>query len=184
MKSKGTIGERVSYTVDQGRVEMKITGKIKKWQETLLLTWLVAWTLCGFYILMYLFGDWTLDQKFFLVAYLVFWAYFEYKAAHAWLWRRFGFEQIIVSEGNLTIKNNILGRGKLNKYFTQNIKEFGWISLEEGSFNSVYFKSFWLVGGESIGFKYMGQKIGLGRQLPKSDAAKAIGILKKYFKKK
>lgn len=184
MKGEQKIGDRISYTIDAGNVDVKISGKIPKWQETLLFVWVVAWSLCGVFIVQYLFGDWPREQKLFLTVYLAFWAFFEYKAVQAYLWRKFGFESIQLSQGELFIKNDVMGRGKQTKYFTENIKEFGWINADSKSFGSVYFSSFWMVGGETIGFKHLGQKVAFGRQLDEREAAKLIGVLRKYFKKK
>lgn len=184
MKGIVQIGERITYKTDNGQLEVSISGKIPKWQETLLFGWAIAWSLCGLFILQYLFGDWPKEQKLFLVAYLAFWAYFEYKAVYAWLWRKYGFESITIKNGDLFLKNDLLGRGKVTKYFTQNIKDFGFLNTNPKSFGSVYFNSFWMVGGETIGFKHLSQKVTLGRQLNEKDAAKLIGVLRKHFKKK
>ncbi len=184
MKGKQNIGERITYTVDAGNLEVKISGKIPKWQETLLFVWVLAWSLCGLFIVQYLFGDWPQDQKVFLLVYFAFWAYFEYKAIHSYLWRKFGFESIQVVQGELFLKNDLLGKGKRTKYFTQNIKEFGWITADKKSFGRVYFSSFWMVGGETIGFSHLGKKVAFGMQLEEREAARLIGVMRKYFKKK
>ena len=89
----------------------------------------------------------------------------------------------IVKDGQLFLKNNILDKGKTIKYFTQNIKDFGWLSSNPKSFGNVYFKSFWLVGGETIGFVHLGQKVTFGMQLEEREAAKLIGLIRKHFKK-
>jgi len=183
VKGQSKIGERINYKTEAGNLEVSISGKIPKWQESLLFFWVLAWSLCGIFIVQYLFGDWPRDQKLFLVVYLAFWAFFEYKAVHAWLWRKFGFESIIVKDGQLFLKNNILDKGKTIKYFTQNIKDFGWLSSNPKSFGNVYFKSFWLVGGETIGFVHFGQKVTFGMQLEEREAAKLIGLIRKHFKK-
>ncbi len=184
MKSNLKIGERICYSVDSGKVQVTINGKIPKWQESLLFVWVIAWSLCGVFIVQYLFGDWAKEQKLFLLVYLAFWGFFEYKAVHAYLWRKFGFEHITLENGELFLKNDILGKGKPTKYFTQNIKEFGWINADKKSFGNVYFSSFWMVGGETIGFVHLGQKVAFGRQLDEKEAVKLIGVLRKYFKKK
>lgn len=184
MKGESKIGDRIKYASEAGTLEVSVSGKIPKWQESLLFFWVLAWSLCGIFIIQYLFGDWPKEQKIFLVVYLAFWGFFEYKAVHAWFWRKFGFESIIVKGGEIFLKNDILGRGKTTKYFTDNVKDFGWLTSNPKSFGSVYFKSFWMVGGETIGFTHLGQKVTLGMQLDEKDAAKLVGVIRRHFKKK
>ena len=79
MKGQSKIGERINYKTEAGNLEVSISGKIPKWQESLLFFWVLAWSLCGIFIVQYLFGDWPRDQKLFLVVYLAFWAFLNTK---------------------------------------------------------------------------------------------------------
>ncbi len=56
-----------------------ISGKVEKWQETLLTIWWIAWTFCGGYVLYSILGDYNRDEKLVMFIYLIFWLYFEVK---------------------------------------------------------------------------------------------------------
>jgi hypothetical protein len=176
------IGERIDFRKDGKELYIEISGRIKRWQESVLFGWLVLWTLCGVYIAIFIFTDLSMDEKVFLLVYLSFWAFFEYKAAQAWLWRKWGKERIKIVDGVLEIKNDIRGYGTVKRYFVQNIKEFGKINTDRKSFGAIYFNSFWMVGGETIGFKHLGQKVALGRQLKDDETMSLVRLMKKSLK--
>jgi hypothetical protein len=133
--------------------------------------------------MVFFFQPLSLEEKLFLLVYLAFWAYFEYMAVRTWAWRKWGKEIIEVEAGELRISANLKTFGSPAKYFTQNIKNFGPIR-KSTSFSSVYFNSFWILGGESLGFDYMGKKVAFGKQLDSEKAQKLSSLLRKYFKKK
>lgn len=181
---KSTIGERITYWNDEGQFYLEISGKIEKWKETLLFVWGIAWSFCGIYIIMFFFGEGPKDEKVFLTVYLAFWAYFEYKVINIWLWRKFGKERIRVTQDALEIKNDVLGYGVVKRYFKDNIKDFGIIQYKASSFNTVYGKSFWVIGGEGVGFDHLGSKVAFGRQIEEKESLQVEKLLKKHLKKK
>ncbi|UTW60807.1 hypothetical protein KFE98_12305 [bacterium SCSIO 12741] len=182
---KETIGERISVVRERQFLEVLISGKGKVWQESVLFAWVLMWTLIGIYIISYMFMvDMTGEQRIFFLGYLVFWGYFEYTWGRAWFWKKFGVERIRISDGHLEIKNDVRGYGKVKRYFLENIHDLGVINQNEKSFSAVYFRSFWTVGGETVGFEYMGQKVILGRQLPAEEARRVASLIRKYLKRK
>ena len=178
------IGNKIEFSTEGKRISVEIFGRSTRWKESLLFGWAVAWTICGLYILAFLFGPISTEERFFLMAYLAFWAYFEYKVVYAWLWRKFGKEVLYTSDGNLFIKNDLFGKGEEKKYFLENIQNLGIINHDKSSFSWAFGNSFWVVGGEMIGFDYMGQKIVIAKQIEDADAEQLSKLLKKYFKKK
>ena len=118
------------------------------------------------------------------MVYLGFWAYFEYKVVNVWLWRKFGKERIRIIGDELEIKNDVLGYGKVRRYFISNIKDFGLIQYKDSSFSTVYGRSFWVIGGESLGFDHLGENVAFGRQLETRDAEQMAKVLKRLLKKK
>tara|TARA_B100000508_G_scaffold141087_1_gene146209 strand:+ start:14578 stop:15312 length:735 start_codon:yes stop_codon:yes gene_type:complete len=162
-----------------------IAGKMKNWHESVLLAWLVLWTVCGIYIMYSFFQITNQDEKMFLLVYLAFWAYFEYMAARAWIWRRKGKEILKIGEGRLEIRNNLKGFGNPKTYFIDNIKDLKVnTSNSNNSFAGTYNKSFWIVGGGSIAFTHLGKEVIFGRQLNAEDCQKVLTALRKYFKRK
>ncbi|MGB6037505.1 MAG: hypothetical protein WBG42_14620, partial [Cryomorphaceae bacterium] len=71
---------KVSYTKSGEKLRVIVLGKIERWKEALLMAWVAAWIFCGGIV----FIEWqkTTDDEaqvaFF--AFLVFWAYFLWRA--------------------------------------------------------------------------------------------------------
>ena len=159
-----------------------IPAQMEKWKETLLLTWLLAWSFCGVYFLYELFaGGHDGNMRLFFIILLSFWLYYEVKIGKAFLWRKYGKELIKVDEDKLYLKSDIRSYGKMNGYFKDNIKNFGVINLSEKSFKKHAENSYWVVGGETIGFEYMGKKVGFAKQLPEKDAKKLAKLIASYI---
>jgi hypothetical protein len=177
------IGERIQIEKDKQQLRVEVSGKIKNWQESVLFAWVLMWTLCGLYVMVFFFQPLSFEEKMFLLVYLTFWAYFEYIAVRTWAWRKWGKEIIEISNGEMRLSSNLKTFGAPQKFFTQNVKNFG-VVKKTTSFASVYFNSFWIIGGESIGFEYMGKKVAFGKQLSEQEAQKLSSLIRKYFKKK
>jgi len=183
-KSLKQMSERVEIKKDGNGIVIFISGKMKKWHESLLFGWLVIWALCGFYVMAFLFQELSFEEKMFLLAYLAFWGYFEYMAARAWIWRKKGMEILKLGDGNLHMQNNLPTFGSPKSYFLENIKNLGIIQREENSFSSSYFSSFWIIGGETISFEYFDKTVILGKQLSREDSQKVLTALRKFLKRK
>lgn len=172
------ISERVYFKKEKSGVEIIITQQISRLKETLLLTWLLAWTFCGLVFLSYWLES-SGNERIFLMICLAFWAYFWVRIGKAFLWRKKGKEIIIINRGKLLLRNAIGKSGKVNTFLIQNIHRFGEIKIDQGNFFQSLDFSFWVVGGDRFGFDYMGQKIRLGKQL--SD--KEVNVLGRLIEK-
>lgn len=177
------LGEKVKFSeaAKSGLVEIKT--RLPKWQETVLLAWVVAWTFCGLVVIGSFFGDYSRDVKLMLIAYIVFWIYFEYKAVYAFLWKKMGKEFILIDEDGIRYKRDLNGYGNSRSYFKENIKQFIPVDLKDRSFAKSYFNSFWMVGNETIRFEYLGKVIGIGLGLEDTERDEVIKFLK-YQRKK
>jgi hypothetical protein len=183
MKVPKTIGNRINI-IEATDKELKVVifAQMEKWKETLLMAWLLAWTFCGVYFVYELItGDYNADYRLFFIILLSFWLYYEVKITKAYLWRKFGKELIRISEDRLFIKNDIRSYGKMNEYFKENIKQFGLINLSEKSFKKASENSYWVVGGDTIGFEYMGKKIVFAKQLDDHDSKQLIKVIQRYL---
>ena len=103
------IGDRVSYKVHEDYSTIVISTNIDKWKETLLLTWLLGWTICGSVFFYFLFaGDFvTREEKLMLLVMCVFWLFFQIRIGKAYLWRKSGMEFIRIDKDLMTIKKSI-----------------------------------------------------------------------------
>ena len=174
------LSDRVSIDRDQGRTSVVISARSSKGQEALLVTWTLAWLLCGIYVM---YARTTLPEgdalRQYLLVFLAFWAYIMLKVGRATLWRLRGFELWRIKDGTMTIKDSLFGYGKANSYFVGNIQKLGLIEIDRGSWKWQWNESVWVIGGERIGFEHLGRKVVFGKGLNDEEARRLIPILKR-----
>lgn len=177
------LSERVSVDRRDGRTSVVISARLPKLREAVLVTWAVAWALCGAYLVharMELPPGDPLRQ--YLLAFLAFWAYFFIKIGRATLWRLKGFELWRIKDGTLTIKDSLFGFGRASTYFVDNIQRLGLLHLERDSWKWQWNESDWVIGGERLGFEHLGRKVVFGKGLNEDEARKLVPILREALK--
>lgn len=177
------LSERISYQQQSDRFSVVISGKIERWKESALLAWVLAWTACGGFFIYELTTDLPSETKMGIFIMLFFWLYFEIRVGRALFWRLWGFEQIRIKDGQLSIKRNIKGYGKRRDYFLENIDSFQVVERAPRSIIASMEESFWVVGGERLYFEHLGKKVGLGMQLSEAETKKLQEVLNKQLKK-
>jgi len=178
-----SIGDRITWVEDKGVLSISISGRIEKWKESLLFFWILAWTFCGIYVAVQLFGDYPRDTKLAFAVYLVFWVYFQFKVGYAWLWRRWGKEYIKIDSESFRMKRDIRTYGKAHHCYIENIKSLSRVDYSKNHFLRGYNNSFWTIGGESLSFEYLSKKIGFGLQLNERDATELMRLVKEHLRK-
>jgi len=113
---------------------------------------------------------------------LGFWAYFEYKIFHAYLWRKSGKEKIKIRDKKFLYKRDISGRGKIKSFETDFIKDLRMPEPKENSFSENLNNSYWVIGGEKLAFDYYGKEIKFGIQLEEADAKALLKLIMKEMK--
>ena len=112
-----SISERVTIERAADRTSVVVSARLPKGKEALLITWTVAWILCGIYVIYARTGLAENDPlRQYLLAFLAFWAYFAFKIGRVALWRMKGYELWRIKDGSLTIKDSIFGYGKATTY--------------------------------------------------------------------
>ncbi|HMC97879.1 MAG TPA: hypothetical protein VKG92_09505 [Flavobacteriales bacterium] len=144
-----------------------------------MIAWFLAWTCCGAYIIyartQAAAGD-PLRQ--FLLAFIAFWAYFELRIGRAMLWRLKGFELWRIKNGTLTIKDSLFGYGRANDYFVDNIRRLGLLAVDQRTWKWQLNQSFWVIGGERLGFEHLTKKVVFGKGLTDDEALALVPMLK------
>lgn len=177
-----TIGERISYKTHSDYSTIIISTKIDKWKETLLLTWLLGWTVCGVGFIYYLFfGELPKDQKLVLAVVSIFWLFFELRIGKAFLWRKFGQEFIKIDKDLMSIKKSVRSYGKAVQYQLGRVKHVKALDQNPKGFNKVMNDSFWVIGQGTVNFEYNNEDIRLGTQLEKADAEKLAKVIRKLI---
>lgn len=175
--------DRISFVRKPDELTVVITQEIPRAKEALLFAWLCAWALVGGAFIYY----WRMapagssDRIFFAIS-TAFWLYFFVRTVKVWLWRRMGKELLRVHGENLMIKDAYGRWGKPRDYHTDRIRKFGVIPYDFTKFGQFMDRSFWVIGGEALGFEYNGKKIVFGKQLADRDAVQLARIIEKALR--
>jgi hypothetical protein len=167
------IGDRVSILKKDDVLSIVILPKSDKRKMGIMFLWLLAWTVCGIIVFVNYFQVSDKNSKLFIIIYLSFWAYFEYKIMRAFMWRKYGKEKLWISDGVVHYQQEINKRGKIQEFDYSLIQDLKLIEREEFSFSEVINSSFWIKGGERIEFACQHKVIRFGMQLEDKEA-KAI----------
>jgi hypothetical protein len=181
------IGNRISVVRSKEDIVITITQQIQRWQETLLMTWLAAWTFCGVVFIKYMIQSPHSSDRIFFAICTAVWMYFFYRIAKVFLWRKGGREIIRIHEGKISIINAYWKNGKAEDFYMQNIFKLGKVTSSPTNFLAFLDDSFWIIGGERVGFNYGTSKIRLGKQLASKDAELLVRVIEsgmKEFSKK
>ena len=175
------ISDRVSVERTPTAMSVVISTRLPAMQRNLLITWLLAWTVCGIYFVREAARPQPREMMLTLWIMLGFWAYFELRILRVALWRMKGFEIWRVREGELTVKNSLFGYGKATRYFITNIHRFGKLNIEETSWKWQLSDSFWTRGAERLGFEYLGKKVAIGRGISADEEHRLAVLMGREF---
>ncbi len=177
------ISERVSVERGPDALSVVISARLPRAKEALLVVWFLAWVACGVCVALEMARMPQGSQRSFFLAFMAFWAWFVLRIGRVVLWRLKGFEIWRSKDGVLTIKDSIFGYGRANDYFVENIQRFGPLAIDETSWKWQLNDSFWVIGGERLGFEYLKKKVVLGKGLTREEAARAAQLLDAELKK-
>ena len=184
MENLKAIGKRCSILIKNNVFSLVILPTESKQKTILLLLWLLAWTIGGFIIIFNYFSLTQQSAKLFVIIWLGFWAYFEYKIFRVFMWKQFGKEKLWIKNGTIFYQHNINGKGKTKEFDLNLVSDLDLIELDERNFADVFAQSFWVKGGERIVFTCQDKFVKFGMQLSNEDSNKIISDLKKHFNKK
>ena len=184
MENLQVIGQRSSVLNKDAIFSLVILPTESKRKVNLMFLWLVGWTVSGIIILVNYFKLTHSDTKLMMIIWLGFWAYFEFKIIRVYMWKRFGKEKLWIKNGTLLYQQDINGRGKIKEYDLNLISDFELIKIEKGNIADEFAQTFWVKGGERIGFTSQSKYIKFGMQLSDEEATKIITALHKFLKKK
>ena len=171
------IGKRIKITRSKDYITVEISQSIERLQEALLFAWLLAWAFCGSVFLYYAFNSQVKSEQLFFIIASSLWLFFFVRIFKVLLWRRMGKEILRLERGQMTLQNAIGNRGKQETFRYSNIFKLGLIKRDPTSFLAFLDDSFWIIGGERVGFSHSGQKVRLGKQLQVKDAELLIRVI-------
>jgi hypothetical protein len=182
MENIKVIGERSSIFTKDNVFSLVILPTGDKKKTNLMFLWLFAWSVSGAIIIANYFTLSSQSTKLFVIIWIAFWAYFEFKIARVFMWKRFGKEKLWIKNGTLFYKQDINGRGKTKEYDLNLITDLELIPVEASNFADMFNQTFWVKGGERICFTIQSKIVRFGLQLSDDDAKKIIAELKKQLK--
>ena len=178
------ISDRVSYSINGKDYIIIIKGQITRLQEALLVTWMIAWTICGALLIWeYYSGDNPKELRMGILVVLAFWVYYEWRIGKVVFWRLWGKELIRVTEGELNIKRAVRSYGKAHVFFLQNVKDLHVQEVDKGTFSYTLNQSFWVKGGERFIFTHHKKKIRFGMQLNDNETRALNRVLREAMHK-
>jgi len=167
------IGKRFTVSRTHETLQIRINQKVERWQEALLIAWVLAWTFCGGVFLFELLRapdtEAMFTFRFAMGIMLVFWFFIWWRTLKVLLWRMLGQEIITFSKGKMSIQNAFGKWGRVESFGFENMFKLGMIKRESTSFLGFLDDSFWIMGGERIGFSYASSKVRFGKQLSVKD---------------
>ena len=156
--------ERISIT-QEGEFEIIIKSYFDINKQNILVLWIILWTIAGIGILSQFFFPQPEGFTTYLIVWLAFWAYFEYKVVLAYRWRKFGLERIVIKDDMVFITREIANRGIPEKYEVNWIKNLKIKEVKKENFIAAISKAYWNPGEEKIVFDYKGKEIHFGMEL-------------------
>jgi hypothetical protein len=178
MKKMAFESDRIVVKDNQDELEISISGKIPQNQFVILSVWLLLWTIAGIYVATQIFTPQPNEIRIFIFIWLIFWIYFEYKVATAWLWRKFGKEVFRIQKNTTELSFELASRAKCQEFNSNEITKITNLEPQKGLFIKNYFSSYWVVGGETIALEHQGKLYLFGRQISQHDADVLIRKIK------
>ncbi|MFI5149521.1 MAG: hypothetical protein ACHQRM_07280 [Bacteroidia bacterium] len=172
------IGNRISFLRKPDELSIVISAYSDKRKNLLLLAWILAWTLGGIVMTVYLFRVHDSQLKTMILVWMGFWLYFEYKAWKAYTWRKYGKEIVKIGKGYLFYKRDNRGAGKLRNFETASVESAGRYTAGENDLVRNFISSYWVIGGETISFRYFGKEVAFGMQLEEKDANALLQLIR------
>ncbi len=183
MENLQVINQRSSVLIKDNVFSLVILPTENKRKTNLLFLWLMAWTVSGIIVVMNYFKLSQENAKLFIIIWLAFWAYFEFKIIRVFMWKRFGKEKLWIKNGSVFYQQETSGRGKINEYDLNLVSDFSLIEIEKDNFADAFAQTFWVKGGERIQFTSQSQLIKFGMQLSDEESKKIVASITKFMKK-
>ena len=174
------IESNAKITVDNTDAGVVITiyPQLELWQKWILRAWLIIWTIVGMLAIMSMLKQGVGEQLIYTLVFTAFWLYFIYYAGRSIVWHQSGREYLRITNETLDYKRSWGVYGRAQSFDLNTIKNLGLVNLEGKSFAKSYQNAFWTVGGEQIGFEYLGRKVVLGLRLNEKDAKTIVKMIK------
>ncbi|MEQ9186696.1 MAG: hypothetical protein RLP15_03115 [Cryomorphaceae bacterium] len=176
-------GAKVTVEETEAGTVLSILPDSKLWQRISLAIWSGVWAFTGLLAAAGMLKELTRDTIPFFLVFLAFWAYFLFYAIRSLIWQRTGAEHIRLSTDTLDYKRAWNEYGKVRSYDLATMKSLGTVNYGDKKFIKSYNDAFWTIGGETIGFEYLGKKVAMGFKLTDAQAMDVVRRIEKARKR-
>ncbi|MEI8135945.1 MAG: hypothetical protein WCH21_01315 [Bacteroidota bacterium] len=175
------LGDRISILKKEGLLSIVILTTVDKKKLGILFLWLFAWTVCGVIVFINYFKLQNQAAKIFLIGYMAFWAYFEFKIVRAFIWKKNGKEKLWIQDGIVYYQREVNKKGKIKEYNISLIDDFKIIDLSNTSLADTINQSFWIKGGERLEFISQGIAVRFAMQVSDEEARALFNEINKFI---
>ncbi|NQV53200.1 MAG: hypothetical protein HQ500_08445 [Flavobacteriales bacterium] len=176
-------GAKVTVEETDAGTIIAILPDSSPWQRIALSVWSGVWVFTGILAMVGMLKELEKDTLPFLLVFMAFWFYFLFYAIRSLIWQRAGSEFLRLSEDTLDYKRTWNAYGKVRSYDFQTIKNLGTVNYDDKKFAKTYNDAFWTIGGEMIGFEYIGKKVAMGFKLSDAQAKDIVRRVEKQQRK-
>ena len=175
--------QRITVKEKDNTLEIVVLPFMDPFKQKVLATWILFWSFIGVYLIYeLLFAAGARELKLYLLVWLAFWAYLEFKTVKAYRFRNNGMETIAVKEGKFIYVRQIGGRGLDQVFDTTWIQEIRKVDESPNSFFGFMSKSYWTLNNESLEMLYKGRSIRFGLDLNDQESQQIVGKIKSKIK--
>jgi len=175
------LGDRISILKKDNLLSIVILPTTDKKKLVIMFLWLFAYTVCGVIVLVSYFKMVDKDTKLFMLVFLSFWGYFEFKVARAFIWKKNGKEKLWIQNGIIHYQRELNKKGKIKEYNIELIDDFKIIEVSTANFSDNINQSFWIKGGERLEFISQGKAIRFGMQISDEEAKSIFNEIDKFI---
>lgn len=181
MSDVSYLSDRIAYkkTDEDLTVYIRAASRSDEKKLRMLKAWVIAWSICGLLIFVQLFLPfYTADEKLYFLIYLSFWAYFEYRVAAAYYFRRYGTETIYLNNDKFMIRRDVHNRKGKPQHFKAVVKNPFTIPADQPTgWAKHFYNSFWVTTGNSIAFGNKPKEYRFGVQLSEKESKSLVRLL-------
>lgn len=178
------INDRVSMVEKDNELSIVILPQKNKFKTTLLVLWLTAFSVSGFYAMYMLSQATDNNHKIFWLVFISFWLYFEVLVLKAVSWRIKGIEKLRISGEVIYITKKIMGWERPQQMRIEQISGIHFIEKSIQSISANFETAYWFVGGERIYFDYKRKKITFAVQVDDATAQQLLSKIKWFLSAK
>lgn len=165
----------------ENNLKIKIKALYDKSKQSILMWWLVLWSCAGIGIVAQFFIPHEESMTTYLVVWMGFWGYFEYKVIYAYRWRMWGMEEIILEGDQMILMKKIKERTIPRVFEVNLVSNLEALKEEENSFVKMMSSAYWNIGKESLVFEYKGKDVFFGKELDEKDSNNIQKLIKSYL---